>query len=279
MMRWPGNGFAWKEDVLFDLLMLPPVWKGFLALLFAGSAFPLAGVMVTRLDMLPLRYMLMHALMLGGAIALAWQLPTLFCYAAVSLLVVVCMLYVGKDKRVHLGLSSAVLMVLSMALASLLMQVKDVPAKDTLELLWGSPFTISVAELVAFGLLSVVLFLFVFLSQREISIVFFDGDVAKTLLPHASAYRNAMVFLIALVVALSMRFVGALLIDALLLLPVLTAMRWTQSLKGLFISSSVVGFLVAFLGYLVALLCDFPPGASVALVSCIVYGLSALRRK
>lgn len=262
---------------MLDLLRLPPVWKGFLALLFAGASFPLAGVMVTRLDMLPLRYMLMHALMLGGSIALAFSLPELPCYIALSLLVVLLMLSLGRN--IHLGLSSAVLMVLSMSLAALLMQVRDVPAKDTLELLWGSPFTISAAELVMFAALSVVLFLFVFLFQRQISIVFFDEDVARTLLPHASLYRSAMVVLIALVVALSMRFVGALLIDALLLLPAIIAMRWARSLKGLFVLSSVIGFVVASGGYFLSLACDFPPGASVALVSCAVYGLSLVGKR
>lgn len=264
---------------MFELLILPPILKGFVALLAAGASFPLAGVMVTRLDMLPLRYMLMHALILGGAIALAFELPALFCYFAVSLAVVALMLYVGKDGTIHLGLSSSFLMVLSMALASVLMQIKDVPAKDTLELLWGSPYTISIPELIAFGLLSAVVIAFVLCFQRQISIVFFDTDVARTLLPHASFYRNFMVILIALVVALSMRFVGALLIDALLLLPVITAMRWSRSLKGLFLLSALIGFVVSFVGYLISLALDFPPGASVALVSSLVYVFSLLKRK
>lgn len=262
---------------MLELLLLSPILKGFVALLFAGCAFPLAGVMVTRLDMLPLRYMLMHSLLLGGAIALALNLPPLVCYIVLSLLTVLLMVWMSSGNLVHLGLSSAVLMVLSMALASVIVQVFDVPAKDTLELIWGSPYTITVPELAIFAALSVVVVLYVSLYAREISILFFDRDVARTLLKHSEVHRYVMVILIALVVALSMRFVGALLIDALLILPVITASRVARSLRRLFIYSSLVGFSVAVIGYLASLALDFPPGATVAIVSSVFYLISLLR--
>ncbi|MCR5732219.1 MAG: metal ABC transporter permease [Sphaerochaetaceae bacterium] len=259
---------------MLELLLLPPILKGFVALLFAGVSFPLAGVMVTRLDMLPLRYMLMHSLLLGGAIALAFNFPPLVCYILLSLVTVLVMVYLSGGRNMHLGLSSAVLMVLSMAIASVIVQVFDVPAKDTLELIWGSPYTITVSELTIFILLSLVVVFYVLCFSREISILFFDRDVASTILKDAEKHRYVMVILVALVVALSMRFVGALLIDALLILPVITAGRFAKSLRGLFIYSSIIGFLVAVFGYLVSLALDFPPGATVAIVSSLIYLLS-----
>lgn len=233
--------------------------------------------MVVRLDMLPLRYMLMHALILGGAIALTFHLPELPCYIVLSLLVVLLMLRLGRS--LHLGLSSSALMVFSMALAALITQLGDVPSKDTLELLWGSPFTISIPELILFGTVALFLFLFTFTKQREISIVFFDRELAKTILSRSEAYVDMMVILIALTVALAMRFVGALLIDALLLLPVIIALPRAGSLKGLFTSSSLIGLCVALAGYFLALVLNLPPGASVALVSVAVYLLSLIRKK
>ena len=53
---------------LFSLLLLPPIFRAFISLLFAGAAFPLAGVMVLRMNLLQLRYTLMHGLLLGGAL-------------------------------------------------------------------------------------------------------------------------------------------------------------------------------------------------------------------
>ena len=42
------------------LFSLAPIFRGFIAMLISGAAFPLCGVMVMRLNLVPLRYMLMH---------------------------------------------------------------------------------------------------------------------------------------------------------------------------------------------------------------------------
>ena len=105
-------------DGFFDLLLLPPILRGFMAIVLAGTAFPVTGVMVVRMNLLPLRYTLMHGLILGGAISLALSLPPLPVYILSGFAVVALMLLIGRDRRVGLGLSSAVLMVLSVAAAA-----------------------------------------------------------------------------------------------------------------------------------------------------------------
>ncbi|MBQ5569746.1 MAG: metal ABC transporter permease, partial [Treponema sp.] len=57
------------------LFSLAPVLRGFLAMVISGACFPLCGVMVLRLNLIPLRYMLMHGVIFGGALSLAVNLP------------------------------------------------------------------------------------------------------------------------------------------------------------------------------------------------------------
>ena len=76
------------SDLLF-MLSLAPVAKGLLAMTIAGLCFPAAGVMVLRLDLVPMRYMLMHGVILGGAISLASSLPLLPVSIALNLLLVI----------------------------------------------------------------------------------------------------------------------------------------------------------------------------------------------
>ena len=49
----------------------PPILKGFIVLLLAGCFFPLTGIFVLKLNLIPLRFTLMHGTLLGGAAALA----------------------------------------------------------------------------------------------------------------------------------------------------------------------------------------------------------------
>ena len=263
---------------MLELLLLPPIFKGFIAMVAAGLSFPLTGVMVVRMNLLPLRYTLMHGLILGGAISLALSLPDLPVYVVTSLLIVLLMLAIGRSRRLNLGVSSSFLMVLSIALASLIAQKADVPAKDTLDMLWGSPFTISPAELSIFIALSLFICLYVALDFRMLGLLFFDGDIARTVRRDAPFHQGVAVLLTALTVSLAMRFVGALLIDALLLLPVMIAMKRARGLRELFILSSVTGFASSVIGYLVSLRFDLPPSAAVSIVSVILF-IALPRRK
>ena len=80
-----------------------------------------------------------------------------------------------------------------------------------------------------------------------------------------------MVSLIAFAVALSMRYVGALLIDALLILPAVIAMKRAGSMKQLFLSASLAGLAAAAAGFLLSLLLDLPPSSMIALASAVIY--------
>ena len=47
------------------LFSLAPILRGFIAMIVSGAAFPLCGVMVLRLNLVPMSYMLMHGVILG----------------------------------------------------------------------------------------------------------------------------------------------------------------------------------------------------------------------
>ncbi len=205
-------------DFLYALT-LPPVTKGLLAMAIAGLCFPASGVMVLRLDLVPMRYMLMHGVILGGAISLALSLPILPVSIALNIILVLAMMHLAKDTRHGFGLASAAGMVFTMAAASLVMHLWDVPAKDTLQLLWGSPFALSWADIVVLIGIALVLAIYLFFTSfRAVSAIFFDQEIAQSLGMPVKAHYTAMVLVIALVIAFAMKLLGALLIDALLIL-------------------------------------------------------------
>ncbi|MFA6857802.1 MAG: metal ABC transporter permease [Treponema sp.] len=254
-----------------------PVVRGFAAMLIAGAAFPLCGVMVLRLDLISMRYMLMHGVILGGAISLALSLPLFPVTAAVNLLLVFLLLLLSKDKSSGFGPGSASAMVVSMALASLIIHKSGVNANSTLNLLWGSPFALRNADIAVLAVLAVSLVLYIALNIRTLLAVFYNREVARSLGINVEFHYTVMVTFIALVVALAMKLLGALLIDALLILPVLTAARflavWNRGtgVTKLFIVSSAAGLCISAAGFVLAVIFDLPPSASVALAAGVLY--------
>ena len=262
---------------LFQLFTLAPVARGLVAMMIAGAGFPLCGVMVVRLDLIPLRYMMMHGVILGGAIALAAGLPLVPAVVAVNALMVGIMLVFSEGSMQGFGGASAATMELSMALASVITHVCDVPAKDTLSLLWGSPFTLSVQDIAILIALAAMLILYIGLNFQNILALFFNRETAAAMGIKVTFHYTLMVAIVALTVALAMKLLGAFLIDALLILPVqcasahLRLSRRGTSVRRLFAAGSAFGLLFSCAGYCIAVAADLPPGASIALLAGIIY--------
>lgn len=259
---------------LLLLFTLAPILRGFIAMMISGISFPLCGVMVLRMNLIPLRYMLMHGVILGGAISLAMSLPLLPVTIIINILLVLLLLFFSRNQGQGFGSASAAAMVLSMALASLIMHVKDVPAKDTLNLMWGSPFALLPADLIILGVMGILLIIYIVLNFKTITALFFNQEIAASLGIRVKLNYTIMVMIIALVVALAMKLLGAFLIDSLLILPVLGADALNLKkfgIKKLFIFSSLNGFTISLLGYILAVAVNWPPAATISLLAGLLY--------
>ena len=253
------------------LFSLAPVLRGFVAMVISGACFPLCGVMVLRLNLIPLRYMLMHGVILGGALSLAVNLPLVPLTIFVNLLMVLGIVFLGRNQAFGFGYTSAAGMILSMAFASIIMHVKNVPAKDSLSLLWGSPFALKLYDVILLLGISLLLLLYLVINFHNILALFFNNEISKSIGINVKLHYAFMVMLIALVVSVAMKLLGAFLIDSLLILPVLCASRINIrrfcGIKKLFLVSSVLGLLFSLVGYVIAVICNLPPAATISVVA------------
>lgn len=111
-------------DRLAVLFSLAPVSRGFLAMAISGFSFPICGLMVLRMNLVMMRYMLMHGVILGGALSLAMNLPVVPVSFGVNLLLILTMIFFNKNNTVDFSGGSAASMILSIAFSSLIMHIK-----------------------------------------------------------------------------------------------------------------------------------------------------------
>lgn len=255
------------ERIIY-LLSLKPILYGFIGMMISGISFPVAGVIVVENGLIPLRYMLMHGVILGGVVAVALSIPMLSVVVPLNIILVLIMMAMNRSGRT-LNISSTAMMVFSMGLSSLLSHIFDVPSKDTLEVLWGSPFALTEVDLIILAILGLLIILYVTLFFKPVSMLFFDKDIAISMKVNVERHNTIMMLLTSLVISVAMRVLGALLIDALLVLPVVSASKREGSLKGLFIRSSVTGAVLSFTGYLLSLFFDLPVSGILALLGVL----------
>ena len=256
---------------MLELLTLSPILKGLILLIVAGIAFPLTGVYLLRLNLLLLRFMLMHGAILGGAVALAFTWNPLITTIFVNLMLVLLMTKITRSLKTDAGYISMFLMVISISLAFILVYKFNVQAKDTLSILWGSLYTSTWVEVAAVVLFALLLILFQTLYYRQLQAFFFDREIAFTSGVNEQTLYYSIVLLTATTVALAMKIIGALLLDALLILPALIATFHARSLRGVIIWSSLWGGLFAIGGFFISLGLDIPASSAIAALAAIVF--------
>ncbi|MDR1096870.1 MAG: metal ABC transporter permease [Tannerella sp.] len=256
---------------MLELLTLSPIIKGLILLTVAGVSFPVTGVYLLRLNLLPLRFMLMHGAILGGAVALSFSWSPFITTIAVNLLLVLLMTNASRSLRIDAGYISTFFMVISISLAFILVYKFDVQAKDTLSLLWGSLYTSAWGEVAAVAVFSFLLIAFQLVYYRKLQAFFFDREIAYTSGVNERFLYYTIVLLTAMTVAMAMKIIGALLLDALLLLPALIATFHAKSLRGVLVWSSLWGGIFAVGGFFIALLVDIPASSAIAALASVVF--------
>ena len=256
---------------MLELLSLSPILKGFILLLVAGIAFPVTGVYLLRLNLLLLRFMLMHGAILGGAVALAFHWSPFVTTIVINLMLVLLMTNTSRSLKADVGYISTFFMVISISIAFILVYKFNVQTKDTLSLLWGSLYASSWTEVAVVVSFSVLLVLFQVFYSRQLQAFFFDREIAYASGVNEQSLYYSIILLTAITVAMAMKIIGALLLDALILLPALIATLHAKSLCGVMVWSSIWGGLFALGGFFIALLFDIPASSAIAAFAAVVF--------
>jgi zinc transport system permease protein len=251
---------------LTELLSLVAVRRSALGLLIGAVSLPVVGVFIVGLDIIAVRFAVMHVALLGIAVGLLTGLDPVLCG------LVACALAgagVAPLARRPTGLTGAMglLMTFAIAGALLVLSVSGVNATGAFTLLWGSILATRTVDLVVLAVLAVVVHGLFWLKRRELALVLFDRELA--LCSGVNADRIVLVLLVVTAVAIgaAIRLTGALLVDALTLLPALGARNLGSSLRSMVIWSIVLGLLGNALGFVVALALDQPLGPVLVLVA------------
>ena len=93
---------------------------------------------------------------------------------------------------------------------------------------------------------------------------------------HATLPGGRRVETNAVVIVVSMRLVGALLVSALLVFPAVTAMRLCKSFRSVTIAAALLGTLGALAGILVAILAGTPVGSTIVVANLLLFALCSL---
>lgn len=242
-----------------ELIQLAPVQRGFAATLMAGAGLPVAGVWILGLDVIPLRFAMMHVALLGVALGTLLGIePTVFALVLCALAGAALAPLASRPE----GLSGplGLLMTLSIALALLVLSIAGVNATRAFEWLWGSVLATQAIDLLVLAIVVVLLAAFQWRFHHSLKLLLHDRELAVCCGVRVGALTVGLLVLMSLAVAASIKLTGALLVDAVTLLPALAARNLGHSFDAILAWAAGIGAFGAAIGFFLTLLTDQPPG-------------------
>ncbi len=213
------------------------------------------------------------AMAIAGVIGLTNDLLLIM---PITVVVAILLLCPGKKSKIKGDASVAMISVASLALGYLLINRFSSSANisaDVCSSLFGatSILTLSTRDVWLCIGMSVLVFVLFILFYHKIFAVTFDASFAQASGVRARVYHFLLATVTAIVISLSMRLVGSLLISALIIFPALSAMRLFRSFKSVVICSAVVSVVCALIGILSSILLGTPVGSTIVVANVLVF--------
>ncbi len=144
---------------------------------------------------------------------------------------------------------------------------------DVCSTLFGSTafLTIQLNEAILCIVLSAIVILTFLYLYNKIFAITFDEDFANATGTNANVYNLILAMLIAVIVVISMKFVGSLLISALVIFPALSAMRIFKSFKSVTIFSVILSVFCSTSGFILSIMFDTPAGSTIVAIDVIAF--------
>ena len=251
----------------------------------AGFVCSTMGVFVVRMNLSSIGYCMSHAAFAGAAFGLMISIDPLISAIVFSFGAALILGPLAEKARLDSNIIMGFLFSIMIALAFIFLNFIPGQAASgaALRILWGSIFSIGYNDLIFLLLLSFLLILFITLFYKELLAIMFHRKLAESAGINTKLFYFAVLFFTGFAVSLSLRLVGGLLVFALIINPTSSAYQFFYDFKKILIVSPLIGIFSCLLGFLLSLSTDFPIGASIVVVSAVIFagsiGISPKRRK
>lgn len=214
---------------------------------------------------------LSHVALPGMAIAISIGVsPILGAFTALTI-AIIGIWYLEETSDTYPEALVGIFFTASLALGLLLTKESDL-----LEALFGSLDKLNIAEgliTVAISVLAIAVASFLY---NKVIISIISPELAKVNRINVKLVNLAYLLLVGTIVSLGVRFVGTLLMGALVIVPAVSARNVTKTIAGYLWFSALFGVVSAATGILLAVKMSLPVGAMVVLASVTIYIFSYL---
>jgi len=266
---------------MLEMLSQSFMQRALLAGLMVAVVCPAIGLFLVLRRLAQYGDTLAHVSLVGVAAGVLSRTFPVYTGLAFSVLASLAMDWLRRRYSQYSELSLAIMAPASLALAVVLLSTTGGGGSEVMGYLFGSIVTVTVSSLVMIGLLGLLVMAALLLLYKELLSVTFDEEHARISGLPVQLVGTVFMVLTAMTVAMAMSVVGVLLVSALIVVPVATALQLARSFRGALAWSVAVGVVSVLTGLTLSYTLNLMPGGTVALtavaVLLLVLGYKRLR--
>ncbi len=245
--------------------------KGLLGAIFASITAGLAGTYIVSKRMVFLSGGITHASFGGIGIGYFIGINPVIGAAVFGIMSALGVEYLSVKQKIREDSAIGMLWAFGMAIGIIFIYLTPGYTPNLMSYLFGSILTVTNADIIALGIMSVILILYFGIFYRTILYISFDEVFARTYSSYVDIFKYITTSLIALTIVLNIRMAGVVLVISLLTIPPNIAMLFTKTYFKIVLLSIFAGFVGTAAGYAISYYAGIPVGATIIFTLVIIW--------
>lgn len=248
------------------------------AMLFASIACAILGVIITQVQISSIGFTMAHAAFAGAAVGIFLSLDATICAMLAGICVAFLIGPLSDRAKVSPDTALGLLFGISMAIAIFFIAYMQTLGRgfSAMGLLFGDVISLYREEIYLLALICVVAILFVIVLYKEIMSIIFNRRIAESVGIRVKPVYYAMLFVIAITVALCLPIIGGLLLYIWLVTPAAIALQFCYRLSTMFIVAPLFAAAVSVTGAVAGLEYALPVAPLTAVLFSFVFVIAVI---
>lgn len=210
------------------------------------------------------------------SIALSFELSPMKFTMPIVILCGILLLKYSEKYKITSDTAIAMLSCISVSFGVTFTAVTRGLSIDVCNYLFGSILVMTKEDIYISFVLGIVVLISYILMYNKVYSITVDEEFAVASGMNVELYNTLFTILISVTIVIGLKFMGSMLISALIIFPAITAMKIFKSYFSVILSSVLIAMCSLFVGILISYMYSIPTGASIVLVNFLFFVLSTI---
>ena len=265
-------------NMISEFLTYPFIQRALLASIMIGVLCPFVGNFVVLRRMSFFSDAISHSAFAGIAVGAVLGIDLSISSVAVAILIALLIAYLSE--KTNLSHDTVIGVAFSGAIATGMLIIGTLKGyrADLFAFLFGDILAITKSDLILIFITAILTIAILMIFFKPFLQITFNRDLARVEGINVRLFEYLLFLIIAVVITVSLKIIGMILVTSLLIVPAASAKNIASSMKKLFALSCVFGVISGVVGLIGSVLLNTSSGPTIVLVSIVIFFLTLIKR-